>query len=222
MTSEIDEGRREDLDDMMSLVIMGWKEDGMWKPMMKDVTPEDERGWISAHFGKRFDLPNFPFLVIREKSSNKVIAWTSLEYPAVRTAEEQKIEEVTEPGCRNINKDVEKLFGKVIRGTKDIGYDSTKHFRLCQDRKGSFTHPDYQRQGLMTLLTQRCNEIADREGAATFVSARPTSKKMFESCGFMIKAERHVDMSPWGGTEEDGWNWYLVREPEPLLKDEEA
>lgn len=83
----------------------------------------------------------------------------------------------------------------------------------CQDRKGTFVHPDYQKRGFGTWITRACNDIADREGAATYVTARPSSIQLFRQTGFQVIGERNLDMRPWGGTEEGGRSWFLVKEP---------
>lgn len=74
-------------------------------------------------------------------------------------------------------------------------------------------HTDYQRKGLGSLLTRHCNEIADKAGGRTFVIARPASKHMFESHGFRVLGSEDLDMTKYGGDENDGRAWVLVREP---------
>jgi N-acetylglutamate synthase-like GNAT family acetyltransferase len=74
-------------------------------------------------------------------------------------------------------------------------------------------HPDYQRKGLGSWLTRYCNEVADKIGGKTFVVARPTSKRMFESHGFRVLGSEDIGMTKYGGNESDGNSWVLVREP---------
>ena len=54
--------------------------------------------------------------------------------------------------------------------------------------------PSYQRLGLMTLLTEKCNSIADAHGAPTYVNARPGAAKMFYSQGFEVASVRDAEL----------------------------
>lgn len=65
----LDEATPADLDDMMTILLRGWADDGMWKPMTRAVAPDDLRAYVTAYFGKRFRLPGFPFVVVRERES---------------------------------------------------------------------------------------------------------------------------------------------------------
>ncbi|KAL9616041.1 MAG: hypothetical protein Q9160_009042 [Pyrenula sp. 1 TL-2023] len=203
------EGTPSDLSDMMTIVLLGWTDDGMWKPMTRNVSFEAQHEYLTRHFGKRFSLPGYPFVVVRENESGKVVAWTSLRYPAVRSPEHKELEEARAADTEGMVAEVSELYGQVIAATKDLGYDPEKHFH----RKGTFVHPDYQKRGFGTWVTQACNDIADREGIATYVGARPSSIKLFRQTGFKVIGEKHFDMRPWGGTEDGGRNWFLVREP---------
>jgi GNAT superfamily N-acetyltransferase len=82
------------------------------------------------------------------------------------------------------------------------------------DRNGTFVLPEYQRKGVGTMLSLVCNEIADRAGSKTFVTARPNSLHMLQKTGFEILAENVIDMTKFGGGEEDGKSWTMVREPQ--------
>lgn len=82
------------------------------------------------------------------------------------------------------------------------------------DRQGTNTHPNYQRKGLGTLLSLRCNEIADKAGAKTYVVGRPNSLRMLHKTGFRALATDHIDMTKYGGSKEDGKMWILMREPQ--------
>ena len=87
------------------------------------------------------------------------------------------------------------------------------HSNRILDRKGTMVHPDYQRKGLGSWLTRHCNEVADKTGGKTFVGARPSSKRMFESQGFRILGSEDINMTKYGGNEGQGKSWVLVREP---------
>jgi N-acetylglutamate synthase-like GNAT family acetyltransferase len=73
--------------------------------------------------------------------------------------------------------------------------------------------PDFQKKGFGTVLTHHCNAIADKTGDKTFVTARPTSKTMFEASGFKVLGIHDYQLERWGG--DPAWNnhYVLVREP---------
>ena len=73
-------------------------------------------------------------------------------------------------------------------------------------------HPDFQRKGFGTFLTHHCNAIADKTGGKTWVTARPTSQKMFRQCGFKDVATHNADLKRWGGNAKEEITWLLVRE----------
>lgn len=76
--------------------------------------------------------------------------------------------------------------------------------------------PKHQKQGLGTRMTRYCNKAADQKGCKTFVPARPSSKKMFEQCGYKVVATHHVDMKKYTNDDYVAKNWLLVREPQPV------
>jgi hypothetical protein len=73
-------------------------------------------------------------------------------------------------------------------------------------------HPSQQRKGLGTWLTKVCNEIADENGGRTFVLARKSSKSLFENSGFRVLGLEGIDMVKYGGTEEEGRAWVMIRD----------
>src|SRR6266498_261539 len=66
MAFELSQAVPADVDDMMYIVSAGWKDDGIWKYMMLDVTPEDEHAYLIEFFGYWFKLPNRVFYKITE------------------------------------------------------------------------------------------------------------------------------------------------------------
>ena len=67
MAFELGEGTPADVEDMITIILLGFESDEMWSIMMRNVTPEDKRANARQIFEKRFQLPKFPFIVIREK-----------------------------------------------------------------------------------------------------------------------------------------------------------
>lgn len=71
--------------------------------------------------------------------------------------------------------------------------------------------PEYQKRGFATALTKHCNTIADKSGDRTWVSARPTSVKMFRDNGFVDVGTVDAHLERWGGSREKSTTWILVR-----------
>ena len=92
------------------------------------------------------------------------------------------------------------------------GLHANRSLNIWVDRKGTMIHPDFQRRGFGTFLTHHCNAIADKTGRKTWVSARPSSVKMFRQCGFKDVAAHNADLKRWGGDTEKEITWLLVRE----------
>lgn len=59
----------------------------------------------------------------------RVVAWTSLRYPAVRAPELRELEEARTAEPEGMDAELSGLFGQVLGATKDVGYDPGKHFR---------------------------------------------------------------------------------------------
>lgn len=54
--------------------------------------------------------------------------------------------------------------------------------------------PTYQRQGLMTVLSEKCNSIADAYGVPTYANARPGAARMFYNQGFEVCSVRDAEL----------------------------
>ena len=80
------------------------------------------------------------------------------------------------------------------------------------DRKGTMVHPDFQKRGFGSFLTHHCNAIANKTGGKTWVTARPSSVKMFRKCGFKDVATHNADLKRWGGNTEEEITLLLVEE----------
>ena len=76
-------------------------------------------------------------------------------------------------------------------------------------------HPDFQRRGFGTFLTNHCNAVADKTGGKTWVAAKPNSQKMFRQCGFKDVATHNADFKRWGGNSDEEISRLLVREAQP-------
>jgi hypothetical protein len=77
-------------------------------------------------------------------------------------------------------------------------------------------HPDYQKRGFGTVLTRYCNAISDKSRDRVFISARPTSQKMFEDCGCKVLGYYDAHVSRWGVDEKWTNTAIMVREAPSL------
>ena len=77
-------------------------------------------------------------------------------------------------------------------------------------------HPDFQKKRLGTYLTLHANSFADKAGDKTFVSARPTSIKMFLDNGFTTLGEHDAHLERWGGSREKSITKAALREVKAL------
>ena len=93
----------------------------------------------------------------------------------------------------------------------------TAQFKLLSnppiDRRGTMVLPAFQKKRFGTVLTHHCNTIADNAGCRTFVTARPTSIKMFRANGFTVIGHHDSHLERWGGSREKSISYITVREP---------
>ena len=159
------------------------------------------------------------------------MGWTALQFPWVdRPLKEEELAIVNShdmlPGVEGINMEVLPIFIERMAIANQYGYEPQTDYRkktslrspykpvskIWVDRKGTMIHPDFQRRGFGTFLTHHCNAIADKTGGKTWVTARPTSQKMFRQCGFKGMATHNADLKRWGGNTKEDITWLLVRE----------
>lgn len=80
--------------------------------------------------------------------------------------------------------------------------------------------PEYQRQGLGRLLTEKCNEIADNGGASTYVRARPNVAGLFIQMGYETLERIDFDLGDFGL--EGGKTAVFVMKREPGAVEEKG
>ena len=159
------------------------------------------------------------------------MGWTALKFPWVdRPLNEEGLAIVNSndvpPEIEGMNMEVFPTFMESLIFADKHGYDPQTDYRKelslqsppkqvsnsWADRKGTMVHPDFQRRGFGTYLTHHCNAIADKTGGKTWVTDRPSSRKMFRQCGFKEVASHNADLKRWGGNTEEEITWLLVRE----------
>jgi GNAT superfamily N-acetyltransferase len=159
------------------------------------------------------------------------VGWAALQFPwsdRPLTEEEQAIANSNDmpPGIEGMNIEVIPTLIESWGLASKHGYEPQTDFRknaslqsprklvpdIWVDRKGTMIHPDFQRRGFGTFLTHHCNAIADKTGGKTWVSARPTSVKMFRQCGFKDVVTHNANLARWGGNTEKEITFLLVRE----------
>lgn len=80
-------------------------------------------------------------------------------------------------------------------------------------RKGTIVHPDYQKRGFGTVLTQHCSAIANKSGDRLWTGAKPSSVQMFKNNGFREVASYDARVERWGLDQMWGKTVVLVKEP---------
>lgn len=74
--------------------------------------------------------------------------------------------------------------------------------------------PSYQRQGIGRMLTEKLNAIADADGAATYVRARPGAAGLFIQMGYETLERIDFDLADFGvdlGREETKTAVFVMR-----------
>jgi ribosomal protein S18 acetylase RimI-like enzyme len=78
--------------------------------------------------------------------------------------------------------------------------------------------PEFQRRGLGRLLTEKCNEVADARGAATYVRAQPGAAGLFIQTGYEVLERIDFDLNDFGA--EGGRTAIFVMRREPGAKEQ--
>ncbi|KAF8852246.1 hypothetical protein BDZ45DRAFT_749849 [Acephala macrosclerotiorum] len=199
-----------DVDDMAHMFIICNANDDIWKPMTSRISSDDRLEWMRNYFRNQAAKPDMRSFKVVESATGKIIAFANLQYPYTYTPEDNATM-LSRPQLQwplGFNTALAFEFPETCL-SEACGYDPSKHFH----RQGTNTHPSHQRKGLGTMLSLRCNEIADKAGAKTYVVSRPNSLRMLQKTGFKTLATNHIDMTRHGGSKEDGKMWVLMREP---------
>lgn len=67
--------------------------------------------------------------------------------------------------------------------------------------------------GLGRLLTEKCNEVADAGGAATYARAQPGSANLFIQMGYEVLEKIDINMSDFGVEGGKTARFIMKREP---------
>ncbi|KAH7321990.1 hypothetical protein BKA65DRAFT_541102 [Rhexocercosporidium sp. MPI-PUGE-AT-0058] len=192
-----------DLDEMVHIWVTAMDQDPFWKTWMGTMTQCQIEQWTKENLGYRIvtgvELGVMQTWKVVDESNGNIVAWTGLSFPWPETLTDDERASLTsswsppEGGNWLIrNWYVENVAPMVGNG----GYDRSKHFL----RQGSMVLPSYQRLGLMTLLTKKCNTIADEYGASTYVNARPKATSMFLKEGFEVCSVRDAELGEFNET----------------------
>jgi hypothetical protein len=58
MAFQLSEAGPSDLNEIIGVLLLAFKNDEIWKYMTLNVTSEDEHDWVMAVFGERYQLPD--------------------------------------------------------------------------------------------------------------------------------------------------------------------
>ncbi|KAH6699044.1 hypothetical protein BKA61DRAFT_741227 [Leptodontidium sp. MPI-SDFR-AT-0119] len=192
-----------DLDEMVHVWISAMDQDPFWKTWMGTMTPSQIEEWTKQNLRYRIvtgvELGVMQTWKVVDENTGKIAAWTGLSFPWPETLTDAERASLTsswsppEGGNWSIRnwyvENVTPMVGKA-------GYDRSKHFL----RQGSMVLPSHQRLGLMTLLTRKCNAIADEYGAPTYLNARPKAASMFFKEGFEVCSVRDAELGEFDET----------------------
>ena len=62
-----------------------------------------------------------------------------------------------------------------------------------------FILPEYQKRGIATALSRRCNDLADELRAPTYVTAMPSAQKTLLKSGFELLQTVEAPLKEYGG-----------------------
>ncbi|KAL3425503.1 acetyltransferase [Phlyctema vagabunda] len=208
LTASID-----DIDELFHVFEAAYVNDEVWRPLVRDVKPEDVHPWLMGSLASRYKFPDIESYKIVEKASGKIAAWTALQYPwEDRPLDpEQKAFATSHdlpPLVEGVNVEALKATMETLTCTHEHGYNADIDFH----RKGTMVHPDFQKKGFGSVLTHHCNEISDKAGKKTYLPARPTSRKMFESFGYRVLGKHDSHVERWGENPARGITCAMVRE----------
>ncbi|KAH8598129.1 hypothetical protein B0O99DRAFT_615972 [Bisporella sp. PMI_857] len=209
--SEIDPS---DIDEVFQVMERAYKDDEVWAVVIKDVSLEAIHPWVMGTFAPRWTMADRTVFKITDIASKRIAGWTTLQYPWADRPLSDELKAIAlstdlPPAPEGTNMVAYQRFFESIYATHGFGYDPEKHFH----RQGTMIDPDFQKQGLGTALTHHCNAIADKAGVATYVSARPTSIKMFNDNGFVNIGEHDAHLEEFGGLREKSITKACKREP---------
>ncbi|KAH8816779.1 hypothetical protein F5884DRAFT_853207 [Xylogone sp. PMI_703] len=217
MAFEITEAKPEEIREVLDLSSVAYGDDELFAWTFADVPEKERDEFMDAFLNPRMKLADYAIYIIKDESTGKIVAWTALQWPwDIRPLSPELKTKILAhdpadlppfPEGLKVNGFVE--FGNCI-GLTTADYDPEKHFH----KRGTMIHPDYQRRGLGTKLTQHTNKITDEAGRPTFVPCRYTSWKMFQSEGFKQIADHHPPVEMWGGDPEKAYYRYAMREPQ--------
>ncbi|KAK0099585.1 hypothetical protein ONS95_013516 [Cadophora gregata] len=190
-------GTPSDLDEMVTIWVQAMDADPFWKTWMGSMTESQIFEWTRENLRYRIvtgvELGVMQTWKVVDEESGKIAAWTGLSFPWPESLTDEERASLTsawsppEGGNWPIRNWYIENVGPMV---KAAGYDQSKHFL----RQGSMVLPSYQRRGLMTLLTQKCNSISDAHGAPTYVNARPGAAKMLYNLGFEVCSVRDAEL----------------------------
>ncbi|KAG9238082.1 hypothetical protein BJ875DRAFT_451903 [Amylocarpus encephaloides] len=215
---KIVEASEADMDEIMRVCQLAFGSDEIWQLAFKACDTEDIHSWLMEHLVPRWNMPDIITYKCQEVSSGKIVAWTALQFPwtqnpkkgdAVMTKElkEEALDHSLPPQPEGCFEPGLVEFFNCLGGANDLGYDPETEYH----RKGTMVHPDFQKQGLGSALTQRTNDTADKLGSSkTWAPARSTSIKMFRNMGFLDIGEVDGHLERFG-VPRKGSITYIVR-----------
>ncbi|PQE31834.1 GCN5-related N-acetyltransferase protein [Rutstroemia sp. NJR-2017a WRK4] len=210
------EGTKDDIPALIHVAQEAFRRDTIWRVVIGNVSPEEEHAWLTAFYGKRYSMDDMTLYIVKNEDG-KIVGYTALEWPWDIKHVPNEFKDMCNspdpehiPPPKGVRLDAWKEMFHLSVMTREYGYDPEKDFH----RRSTMILPEAQKQGLGSLLTRRCNQVADEAGRKTWAGVRPSSIGMFRSLGFGEVKVVQTPVERWGGTEEMGKSWLLCREPQ--------
>ncbi|KAH8807340.1 hypothetical protein F5884DRAFT_789029 [Xylogone sp. PMI_703] len=171
--------------------------------MMQEVDPSELHKFLINLYAEKIKQPEMTYYKVVDLDTGRLAGCTGLSMPIAEPPAEKH-----PPMPQGIQEKLAgQFFGVMLGRSKNFGFDPTKH---CH-RVGTFVHPDYQRQGVGTLLTRHCNKVADEAGFPTYVGAASTSAVLFRKEGFQEIDCLETKIEDFGGPKGVDRSYVLLR-----------
>ncbi|KAL8926238.1 MAG: hypothetical protein Q9172_001880 [Xanthocarpia lactea] len=191
-----------DIPDIVAIHQVTWDNDPIVSRLFPNVDPKTQYDYDVDFYKKKFDTKDLTGSVMHkvvETESGKLVAYAKWKYPYTLTAEQQAEKDKLDtsrsyPPGTNVEL-YEQFFGRL----------DTLREKYLDEEKDYFLHilivsPQYQRQGLGTMLIREGLANADRDNARTYIEASPMGLGLYKKHGWKEIDDILIDMRPHGGT----------------------
>lgn len=199
MTFTISPAVEADIPEIADVANIGFKDDPIMGLLIKGCSPGDIRKRdIEAH-GRFFSESDGHqhFTKVIDSETRQLVAFCKWRSPTGQVAEQ-----TTKPpdGYKEIQIDgfnyaLSKEFGVHLVASRKAYLDLTKDYYIVMIA----TLPSYQRKGLGKRLLQHVTDLADRDGAKTYLHASAVGSPLYARLGWEQVGRFELDLDQFGG-----------------------